>query len=143
MQVLIDPKKANSVTTIRVRFCETDLMQIVHHATYLAYFEIGRVEWLRSRGATYARWAAGGKHWPVVEVALRYKAPAHFDDLLTLHTTLTELRAYSLRYEYRIEREGTLLTSGSTRLACIDDEGKLVRFSDDMLQVLHAAEMSA
>ena len=52
----IDPSKSTTTSTLRVRFCETDLMGIVHHATYLVYFEAGRVEWLRRRGITYADW---------------------------------------------------------------------------------------
>jgi acyl-CoA thioester hydrolase len=142
MQTAIELARASTTIEIRVRFCETDLMKIVHHATYFTYFEAGRVEWLRRRGATYARWAAGGLHWPVVEAEARYKAPARFDDLVMLRTTLTELRAYSLRFDYALELDGRPLVLGSTRLACINDDGKLEKFNADMCSVLASAELA-
>src|SRR3954453_20897219 len=98
----IDPAKSTTTTTLRVRFCETDLMGIVHHANYLQYFEAGRVEWLRRRGGTYADWARGGIHLPVVDAQLRYRAPARFDDIIEVQTRLTAVRSHSLRFEYVI-----------------------------------------
>jgi acyl-CoA thioester hydrolase len=136
----IDPARAGSRLEILVRFCETDLMGIVHHANYLAYLEAGRVDWLRKRGVTYADWAAHGRHLPVVEASLRYRAPSRFDDVLEVETRLTDLRAVSLRYDYRVTRGALLLVEGSTRLACVDDAHKLQRFTDDMLDVLTSAE---
>jgi acyl-CoA thioester hydrolase len=134
-----------TVLTLRVRFVETDLMGIVHHASYLAYFEAGRVEWLRRRGVTYAEWAARGMHLPVVEVNLRYRAAALFDDLLDIETRLTELRGVSMRYDYRIVRhgEGTLLTEGSTRLACVNGARELTRIPPNMVAIFKAGETVA
>jgi acyl-CoA thioester hydrolase len=139
----LDLRASTSQHAFRVRFCETDLMGIVHHANYLAYFEMGRVDWLRKRGVTYADWAQRGMHLPVVEVALRYKVPAKFDDVLELETRLGELRSHSLRYHYRLSRSGVLLTEGETRLACINESGKLKAFSPEMLAVLQAPESAA
>lgn len=140
-----DPTLAKTTIPLRVRFCETDLMAIVHHASYLGWFEAGRVEWLRRRGVRYADWASRGLHLPVVEVQLRYRQPARFDDLVEVETILGELRAASLRFDYRITRDDegtrTLLAEGSTRLACIDDNG-VRRFTDDMLAVLRAGEIA-
>lgn len=121
---------------IRVRFAETDLMGIVHHSSYLLYFEAGRVEWLRARGVTYADWAAKGVHLPVVEANLVYKSPARFDDLVTVETSLIELRSVSVKYAYEVKRGEQLLASGSTRLACIDAEHKLLRIPEGMREVL-------
>jgi acyl-CoA thioester hydrolase len=136
----LDPARATSVVELRVRFCETDLMGIVHHATYLAYFEAGRVEWLRRRGVTYADWARGGLHLPVVEAGVRYRAPARFDDVLLVETRLADLRSHSVRFEYALRREGTLLCDGFTRLACVDDSHALKRLSDDMVAILSGGE---
>jgi acyl-CoA thioester hydrolase len=146
----LDPTRALTRSRLRVRFCETDLMGIVHHSNYLAYFEAGRVEWLRRRGVTYGDWAARGMHLPVVEAGVRYRAPARFDDVITIETRLVELRAASLRFEYRMERgaarsrgeprETELLAEGSTRLACVDDKHAVRRFSQEMLAVLGSAE---
>jgi acyl-CoA thioester hydrolase len=127
---------------IRVRFCETDLMGIVHHATYLVYFEAARVEWLRRRGVTYAEWAARGIHLPVVETHVKYRAPAKFDDALDVEVRLVELRTVSLRYEYRImnAESGALLVEGSTRLACVDGEHALQKFPEGIVDVLSSGE---
>ena len=135
-----DKEGNGSRLEIRVRFCETDLMGIVHHGNYLAYCEAGRVEWLRRRGVTYAAWAAQGTHLPVVEAQLRYRAPARFDDVIEVETRLAELRSVSLRYDYRITRGATLLAEGYTRLACVDDKHSLRRFSAEMIETLTARE---
>jgi acyl-CoA thioester hydrolase len=135
---------SNTTTTnVRVRFCETDLMGIVHHGSYLVYFEAGRVEWLRSRGVTYANWAASGIHLPVVEAHVNYQAPSRFDDVLSVETTLSELRLVSMKFTYRILREGTKIAEGWTRLGAVDGEHKLVRLSDAMRGVLLSGEKAA
>ena len=137
----IDTAKAKTLTTMRVRFCETDLMGIVHHASYLQYFEVGRVEWLRNRGVTYADWAARGVHLPVVEVKLAYKAPSRFDDVLVVETSLTMLRTVSLQFDYRITRGDKLIVTGLTRLGCIDNDHKLLRIPEPMRAVLLGGEV--
>src|SRR3954469_6199307 len=101
-------------------------MGVVHHATYLVYLEVGRVDWLRKRGITYADWTARGVQVPVVEANVQYRAPCRFDDLLSIETTLTTLRRVSLDYAYRILRGDTLIAQGTTGLACIDQHHKLM-----------------
>src|ERR1700734_107363 len=98
----IDPTKAATRVKLRVHFCETDLMGIVHHAQYLTYFEAGRVEWLRRRGITYTTWMAQDIHLPVVDASLKYRATARFDDVLTVETRPADLRWASLRFAYTI-----------------------------------------
>jgi acyl-CoA thioester hydrolase len=142
MIVAIDPASAATRSAVRVRFCDTDLMGIVHHANYLAYFEMGRVEWLRRRGVTYADWTLRGVHLPVVDVSVRYRAPARFDDALVVEARLVELRPASVRFDYRLERERVLLAEGSTRLACIGEERRTQRFPPDILEVLASPERS-
>jgi len=136
----IDPGKASTTTTLRVRFCETDLMGIVHHATYLVYFEAGRVEWLRRRGITYADWTARGVHVPVASAEVQYRAPSRFDDVLAIETTLSKLRSVSLDYTYRILRGDTLVAEGFTRLACIDASHKLLRIPEEIRETLLRGE---
>ena len=140
MRTTIEAKSATSSHRLRVRFCETDLMGIVHHASYLAYFEAARVSWLRRRGVTYARWAERGWHLPVVEASLRYRAPARFEDVLEVETFLTELRSHSLRYSYRVVRGAECLTEGQTRLACVDAAHQLQRIPDEVVGVLCSDE---
>jgi acyl-CoA thioester hydrolase len=129
---------ARSTTRVRVRFGETDLMGIAHHASYVAYMEVGRVEWLRTRGVTYASWADRGFHLPVVDLSVSYRAPARFDDELDVETRLGQVRAATVVFDYRIVRlaDGTICAEGSTRLACVDQRGALRRLSPEMIEVL-------
>ena len=140
LSAAIDPIKSTTATELRVRFCETDLMGIVHHATYLEYFEVGRVEWLRKRGITYADWTKRGVQVPVLEAHVQYRASSRFDDLLSIETTLTKLRAVSLEYAYRILRGETVIAEGSTRLACIDQHHKLLRIPEEIRAALLLGE---
>jgi acyl-CoA thioester hydrolase len=137
----LDLATSTTTTSLRVRFCETDLMGIVHHATYLVYFEAGRVEWLRRRGITYADWTSRGVQVPVATAEVQYRAPSRFDDLLAVTTTLTKVRSVSLDFRYRITREHTLIAEGFTRLACIDASGKLLRMPDEIRDALLVGEL--
>ena len=138
----IDPAAAKSVVRLRVRFYETDLMGIVHHGSYVSYLEVARVEWLRRRGVAYSSWAERGLHLAVVELSLRYRAPARFDELLDVETVLGERKAASIRFDYRLVRasNGELVAEGATRLACVDDQGALKRVHGEMIEVLSRAE---
>ncbi|HEX3772289.1 MAG TPA: acyl-CoA thioesterase [Polyangiaceae bacterium] len=141
----IDPAAALSVVRVRVRFGETDLMGIVHHASYVHYLEVARIEWLRRRGVTYADWAAHGVHLPVVELSLKYRAPARFDEELDVHVAIAEIGAASVRFDYRTLRvaDGVLCTEGSTRLACIDAQLALRRISPEIAEFLRQPERGA
>jgi acyl-CoA thioester hydrolase len=142
---VIDPSSARSIVRTRVRFAETDLMGIVHHGNYPLYMELARVEWLRRRGLTYAEWAARGLHLPVVDLSIRYRAPARFDDELDVETTLAEIRAATVRFEYQIVRvaDRTRCAEGSTRLARVDGDHVLRRIGDDLIAELLRPERSA
>jgi acyl-CoA thioester hydrolase len=140
--VALDPAAALSVVRVRVRFGETDLMGIVHHATYPHYMEVARIEWLRRRAVTYSDWAAHGVHLPVIEMTLKYRAPARFDDEIDVSVSLVEVGAASVRFDYRLVRagDGVLLTEGSTRLACIDADLTLRRISPEIVEILRQPE---
>ena len=125
---------------MRVRFFETDLMGIVHHATYLTYVEAGRVEYLRARGADYRELVRRGFHMPVVEASLSYKRPSHFDDELVIETRLAALTRVTTRFEYRILRGEDLVATATTLLACIDAESKPRRIPEDVAALLVAPE---
>jgi acyl-CoA thioester hydrolase len=133
---------ARSVVRVRVRFGETDLMGIVHHGSYPAYFEVARVEWLRRRGVAYGTWASRGMHLAVAEMTLRYRSPARFDDELDVEATLALVRAASLRFDYRLVRvaDSVLIAEGSTLLACVNEAGAPRRMSAEVTEVLGRAE---
>jgi acyl-CoA thioester hydrolase len=107
-----------SETQIRVRYAETDQMNVVYYGNYAQYFEVGRVESIRQLGMTYKELEATGVIMPVVEMTARYLRSAHYDDLLTIRTTLRELPA-DHRIEFHVEvfnESGKLLTVGKVVL---------------------------
>jgi len=107
-----------SETTIRVRYAETDQMNVVYYGNYAQYFEVGRVESIRQLGLSYKDIEAMGVIMPVVELTAKYLRPAHYDDLLTIKTTLKELPV-SHRIEFHQEvynEKGRLLTVGKVLL---------------------------
>ncbi|MGD9857110.1 MAG: acyl-CoA thioesterase [Planctomycetaceae bacterium] len=119
--------------TIRVRYCETDAMGLVHHATYVNYFEIGRTELYRSQGGNYREFESRGLYFVVVSLECKYKAPARYDDVLTVRTRLRRMTPVKLEHEYQVLRDEQLLTTGRTVLACVDREGRVQRLSDELL----------
>ena len=128
---------------VRVRFCETDLMGVVHHQNYITYFELSRIEYLRNRGLDYSSWVAMGIHLPVIETSVRYRRPAFLDDLLTIETRLAELTRVKVRFEYRVLRSGPsaeLIAEGHTLLACVDDKRAPRRIPQEAQTVLLAPE---
>ncbi|MCX7700179.1 MAG: acyl-CoA thioesterase [Gemmataceae bacterium] len=110
---------------IRVRYAETDRMGLLHHANYLVYFEQGRTELLRSQGFTYKTMEDEGFFLVLAKAAVRFRQPAHYDDLLTLRTTVTRTTAVRIEHRYELFREGTLIAEGETTLACVDRDGRL------------------
>lgn len=98
---------------IRVRYAETDAMGYLHHAQYLVYFELGRTELLRVNGVRYRELEERGIFYVVARLECRFKAPARYDDLLTLTTTTERLTPVRVEHSYRLQRGDTLLTEGS------------------------------
>jgi acyl-CoA thioester hydrolase len=117
-------------TSLRVRYVETDAQGIVHHSRYLAWFEVGRTEWLRARGLSYRALEDQGFRLAIVDVKVRYRAPARYDDLVTVRTALVERTHVTLRFRYEVARDGTQLCDGETRLACVDPRGRPQRLPD-------------
>ena len=123
-------------TKLRVRYAEIDAQGHVNNATYLTYFEVGRVEWLRATGHSYREMERQGRGLVVVEALLQYRRPAFFDDELALITNLAELGKVSLRFDYEVLRDGEVLVTGHTRHACIDlATGKPVRMPQELLRL--------
>jgi acyl-CoA thioester hydrolase len=108
--------KPVSETRVRVRYAETDQMGVVYHSNYLIWFEVGRVEFIRQLGLNYKRMEEEGCGIAVVDVHVRYKAPARYDDELMIETRLLAARGAVVRFGYRILRvpDGMLLCEGET-----------------------------
>ena len=107
-------------TEARVRFAETDAQGVAHHAVYLVWFELARIEYLERFRGGYPELQAEGIEALTIEVHVRYLAPARFDDRLTLRCAASDLRGARFRFDYAVERDGTLLADGWTLHACVD-----------------------
>jgi acyl-CoA thioester hydrolase len=111
----------STVTELRVRYAETDQMGVVYYANYLVWFEVGRVEYMRSLGFDYRQMEVeDGCILPVVEASCRYKSPARYDDVIQIEAGPTLLRGSVLKFGYRIFRAASaredrlLLAEGET-----------------------------
>jgi acyl-CoA thioester hydrolase len=116
--------------TIRVRYPEVDAMGYLHHSRYFQYFEMGRVELLRSLGHSYADLEKAGIFFAVVKVECRYRAPARYDEELTLTTKITKQTTVRIDHQYELRRGPTLLAEASTTIACVNQQGELQPIPD-------------
>jgi len=106
---------------VRVRYSETDQMGVVYHGNYAQYFEMGRVEWLRSLGVSYSEMEKSGVMLPVVSLTMNYKKPARYDDLLRVRTTFVKQESVKIIFNYEIYNEiNELLTTGTSMLVFVD-----------------------
>lgn len=144
------PDHCATHTVQRVCVAETDMMGIVHHANYVAYFEKGRLEYLRRRGLRYKEMVERGYHMPVVELNVRYRKPAHFDDLLSVETRLGALSRVTVRFNYTVRRPKLdtpgeapeLLLEGHILLACVDEKNRPRPLPEDVVRTLFLPEIS-
>jgi acyl-CoA thioester hydrolase len=112
-------------TTLRVRYAETDKMGVVYHSNFLIWFEVGRVELLRQLGFQYSDMEAKDDcHIPVVDLHVRYKAPARYDDEILVRTRLKNVRPLLLHFSYEVVRavDQTLLAEGETMHIIVDNK---------------------
>lgn len=110
---------------IRVRYPEVDQMGYLHHSRYLQYFEIGRVELLRSAGYSYADLEREGVFFVVTRAEVKYRAPARYDEVLSLETEVKRQTLVRIDHTYRLTRSGLLLAEGETTIACVDRTGSV------------------
>ncbi|HWJ22549.1 MAG TPA: thioesterase family protein [Gemmatimonadaceae bacterium] len=125
----------------RVRYAETDRMGVVYHANYLVWCEVGRTEYIRTVGVSYAELEARGLMLAVADASVRYHAPARYDDVIRVETTLTELRSRTITFEYLITNAatGSRLVSARTTLVSLDADGRTVAMPADFRRLLEAA----
>ena len=130
-------------TQTRVRYSETDKMGYVYYGNYPTYFEIGRVECLRTLGLPYSEMENQGVMLPVRNLNVDYKAPAMYDDLLTIKTTIIALKGSRIVFKYEIENEdGRLLTIGETSLVFVNAENRRpIRPTNEIIEKLKPYEV--
>ena len=115
--------------TVVPRYAETDKGGIIHHSVYPVWFEMGRTELLRANGVAYRDLEAQGIFFVVVELRVKYRRPAFYDEQLLLETTCSNVTAGKVEHTYKLIRPGTgvLLAEGYSLLACVDGQGKIRR----------------
>lgn len=112
-------------TQIRVRYDEVDPMGFVHHANYFRYFEYCRTEALRAIGGSYKQVEESGLFVVVVRADIRYRNPAKYDDLLTIHLELSNVGRAKIEHTYQVMRDGEVLNESVMTLAMIDRTGSV------------------
>ncbi len=124
--------------SVRVRYQETDQMGVVYHANYLTYFELGRVEWLRSKGLDYAALEKSGVLLPVVNVTVNYQSPARYDQLIKVVTTLEKIGGASVVFYTQIIAENeTVLVDGRVTLVATDSKNfKPIKLPDQLRSLI-------
>ena len=117
------------MTTLRVRYAETDKMGVVYYANYLVWFEVARTDLLRSLGWTYREMEVAGVSLPVIEAHCDYKRPARYDDEIEVRTEGQMLSAVRMRFNYTVLRreDGVVAAAGHTVHAAVDPSGRPCR----------------
>ena len=124
--------------TCRVTYRMTDQMGVVYYGNYLEFFEIGRTELLRATGIAYREMEKDGFFLPVIRSECNYRAPARYDDLLIIRTTVSRLTRVRIEFAYDIFRssDGTRLSNGETHHAMVDAQGRPRRLNAEWMERL-------
>jgi acyl-CoA thioester hydrolase len=113
--------------TFHVRYAETDAMGIVHHASYIVWFEEGRSHYARQRGSDYAEFERSGYYLTVAEVNARYLKPVTYGTQVTVRCWIKSMQSRALTFAYEIlnSSTGELCVTGETRHVCISHDGRV------------------
>ncbi len=127
----------SNFTNVRVIYGDTDAMGIVYHTNYIRWFELGRNELMRQLGVAYTELEKLGLNLPLTKVTCHYHAPAKYDDLLTVETKFDYIKRASIRFNSAIwdNTREKLLVDGYTIHACTNNEGKIRRIPQILLQL--------
>ncbi len=121
---------------LRVRYAETDAMGYLHHSRYLVYFEIGRTELLRLAGLRYRDMEERGLFYVVARLEVRYRAPARYDDDLTLITTVEKFTRVRVEHRYELKRGTEPLCEAHSTLVLVSADGRPTGLPDDWFALL-------
>jgi acyl-CoA thioester hydrolase len=127
-------------TLVRVNYSETDQMGVAYHARYLVWLDIARTEHLRQCGASYRELETAGLRLVVSEVAIRYRLPARFDDVVRVRCWVKEIASRRVTFGYAVERagDGRLLATATVALVALDASMAITRLPDEVRAMLHA-----
>ena len=124
-----------------MRYAETDRMGVVYHANYLVWCEVGRTDFIRASGRSYASLEADGLGLAVSEMGIRFRAPARYDDRIRVDTTLREVRSRSMVFDYAVTNQdsGALLVNAHSTLVSVDSAGRVIALPREVRDWLDAA----
>lgn len=133
-----------STSEVRVRYAETDQMGVAYHANYLVWCEVGRTDFIRALGVTYAEMERRGVMLAVSEASLRFHASARYDDVVRIETRLAAVRSRLVTFEYHLSRvgeDGSLarLATGRTELISLGTDGRPVTLPPEFRTMLEGA----
>ena len=118
---------------IRIYYEDTDCGNVVYYANYLRYMERSRTEFLRERNVDLASYQKNGFLFAVIEAHLKYRASAHYDDLLEVESRIKEITSVSITFTTEIYNQNKqLLVTGEVKLACVNSSGKATRIPEDI-----------
>jgi acyl-CoA thioester hydrolase len=129
----------HTISKIRVRYAETDRMDVVYHSNYLIWFETARIRMLDEIGIPYTEIESRGLLLPVLTASAAYKSPARFDDRLDIHLYMRAKPRARISFDYEVKRGDTLLCTGTTTHGFMDKAGKGQRPPKDLLQKIEDA----
>ena len=129
----------HSVSKIRVRYAETDRMDVVYHSNYLIWFETARIQMLDQIGIPYREIEARGLFLPVLSVSAEYKSPARFDDHLEVHLFMKKKPRARMHFEYEVRCGDEVLATGQSSHGFMDRQGKGQRPPEDLLKLIESA----
>ncbi|MEM9294111.1 MAG: thioesterase family protein [Acidobacteriota bacterium] len=114
----------DSLTSIEVRYAETDQMGIVHHANYVVWFELARTDQCKSSGYHYSELEAMGFFLVVTGVEVRYRQPARYGDTIQIRCHVDRVTSRGMTFGYKVLRDDTLLVDGVTHHIWVDAESR-------------------
>lgn len=129
----------HTLSKIRVRYAETDRMDVVYHSNYLIWFETARIQMLDQIGIPYREIEARGLFLPVLTVSAEYKRPARFDDHLEIHLFMKKKPRARMHFEYEVRRGEEILVTGTTSHGFMDKNGRGQRPPEDLQKRIEAA----
>jgi acyl-CoA thioester hydrolase len=136
-----------TASEVRVRYAETDQMGVAYHANYLVWCEVGRTDFIRALGVTYAEMERRGVRLAVADAGVRYHASARYDDLVRVETMLSAVASRMVTFQYELRRvaapgetQGERLASASTMLVSVNSEGRPVAMPPEFRTLLARAQ---
>ncbi|HET9294108.1 MAG TPA: thioesterase family protein [Gemmatimonadales bacterium] len=130
---------AVSELLVRVNYSETDQMGVVYHARYVVWLDMARTEHLRLSGTTYRELEERGFFLAVGELTMRFRQPAHYDDVVRVRCWVREVASRRVTFGYALEaaESGGLLATAETRMMCLNRNFSPTRIPDDVMKLLH------